>query len=89
MPLRNYKLLIFGCQVFRFPQFTGFQPHGFSQNHTIFNFKNSFAAAFADMDVNGTVIVAIEEKPESMLDEYGRHDGNKTHVPFAVQTKSG
>jgi hypothetical protein len=73
MPLRNYKLLILACQVFRFPQFGSFHTHGFPQGYSVFKYKNCLAVAFADMNVNGQMFVTIEEEPESIFDEHSRH----------------
>jgi len=43
----------------------------------IFHFEYRLATTFANMDVNGPMFVAIEEKPESILYENSWHVGNE------------
>jgi hypothetical protein len=75
MPLADYKLLMPDCQVFRIFQFTGFEADRLPQGNVAFHFEHRLAVAFANVDVNGPVFVAVEEKSESVLYENSRHVG--------------
>jgi hypothetical protein len=76
MPLLNYQLFIFFRKFFSFGQFAELESLRLAQFHLVFHLEHSFAAAVADVDVNGAVLVAVKEKPESVLFENGWHGGN-------------
>jgi hypothetical protein len=73
MPLVDYKLSMLRCQGFCVSQLARLQAHGLPQNDLIFHFEHRLTSAFANVDMNGSVLVAVEEKPESILYENGRH----------------
>ena len=76
MPLLNYQLFIFFRKFFSFGQFAELESLRLAQFHPIFHLEHHFAAALADMDVNRAMLVAIKEKPESVLFKNGWHGGN-------------
>ena len=73
MPLLDYKLLVFACQVLGFRQLLGLESNGFAENHLAFDFENSFAVSPSHMDMDGSVIIAVEEEAISVFCEYCRH----------------
>jgi hypothetical protein len=67
MPLLNYQLFIFFCKFFGFGQFAELEPLRFAQFDLFFHVKHRFATAIADVNVNWAVLVAVKEKPETVL----------------------
>jgi hypothetical protein len=67
MPLLNYQLFIFFRKFFGFGQFAEFESLRFAQFDLFFHVKHRFATAVADMNVNWAVLVAVKEKPETVL----------------------
>jgi hypothetical protein len=76
MPLLNYQLFIFFRKFFSFGQFAEFETLRLAQLHLIFHLEHRFTAAVTDVDVNWAMLVAVKEKPESVLFENGWHGGN-------------
>jgi hypothetical protein len=76
MPLLNYQLFIFFRKFFGLGQFAELEALRLAQLNLVFHVENRFPAAVADMDMNWAMVVAVKEKPESVLFKNVRHGGN-------------
>jgi hypothetical protein len=76
MPLLNYQLFMFFRKSFSFGQFAELETLRLAQFNLIFQIEHRFTTAVADVDVNRAMLVAVKEKPESVLFENGWHGGN-------------
>jgi hypothetical protein len=87
----DYKLPVLGCQCLSVPNFLGFKPNRFSQNDLVLDFKYRFTAALSNMDVDGRVLVAIEEKPEAILGKnvWHRRTEQRRETPRKRKSKIG
>jgi len=73
MPFLNDKLSLFTCQVLCSGQLLGLETDGFTKNHLTLDFEDRFPASVLHVDMNRSVIVAVEEKAVSVLVENCRH----------------
>jgi hypothetical protein len=67
MPLLNYQLFIFFRKFFGFGQFAEFDSLRFAQFDLFLHVKHCFTATIADVNVNWAVLVAVKEKPKTVL----------------------
>ena len=73
IPLTDYKVSVFHCQVLRTAEFLNFEADGLPQLDGVPDVEHGFAGTFPDMDVNGPVIVAVKEEPEPVPSEDRGH----------------
>ena len=62
------------CQVLRLPELLQLQADRLSQFDIFCDVEDRFPIAFADVDMNRFVVVAVEEEPEAVFREHGGHD---------------
>jgi hypothetical protein len=73
MPLIDDKLAMFLRKTLRFGQFLNFQAVRFPKLNALFNVKDSFATAVANVRVNRRMFIRVEEKSVAVLFENLRH----------------
>jgi hypothetical protein len=83
MLLLNYQLFIFFRKFFSFGQFAELEALRLTQFHFMPHVEDRFTAAVADVDVNRAVVVAVKEKPESVLFKNGRHGSIYFEGPYS------
>lgn len=62
MPLLNNKLSMRVRKLLGFRQFSHLQSLGLPQLHASLHFKDSLTSTMPDVDVDGTVLVAVEKE---------------------------
>jgi hypothetical protein len=67
MPCLNDYSSILLCKFLRASQFADFHAGRFPKLHTLFNIKDRFTAALADVNVNRSMIVAVESKLKAIF----------------------
>ena len=73
MPFSDDELLVFLGEGFGPVQFTGFETLGIAQFHDPGDNKDRLSTAVADVNMNGFVIIAVEEKAKAVLFKNLRH----------------
>lgn len=73
IPGLNYKLAIRFCQLFGLTKFVKLEARRFTKFDIRLDVKHRFAVAFPHMNVNRSMIVAIEKEAKSIFDEDRRH----------------
>jgi hypothetical protein len=73
MPTPDNKLAIFLGKRFSFRQFRYFQPLRFPKENLTVHEKNSLPISLPDMHMNRLMVVAIEEKYETVFFEDSGH----------------
>ena len=73
MPFLDYKFFVLLSHVLSFNEFLRLQADRLAQNDVTFNFKYSFAAAMPDVNMDGSVIVAVEKETKAVFGEYYWH----------------
>ena len=73
MPFLDYKFFVLLRQVLGLHEFLRLQAHRLSQNDVPFNFKYSFATATPDVNMDGCVVVALEEETKAVFGKYCWH----------------
>ena len=77
MPFLDNKLTILTGKCLGFLELAGFHAHSLSERDVRFDFKNSFATPIANMHVDGSMIIAVEEKTEAVSGENSGHWENQ------------
>ena len=67
------KLLMLDCKVFCLGQFARLHSDRLPKHDLAFHDKNGFSVSAPHMDVDWGVVIAVEEKSESIFCEYCRH----------------
>ena len=73
MPFLDYKFFVLRSQVLSLHEFLRLQADRLAQNDVPINFKYSFAAAAPDVNVDGCVVVAVEEETKTVFGKYCWH----------------
>ena len=81
MPLFNDKCLVRARKFLRTRQLSDLQTDGFTKfNHRI-DVEHRFARAVANVNVNGSVLIAVEETVTVLLENFGRFGVTAVAVP--------
>jgi hypothetical protein len=75
MPESDDTPAIFFCKLSGSRQFPRLEPMGFPNIHFIFHVEDRFPVTFPHVDVDGAMIVTVEEKAKAFLLENLRHGG--------------
>ena len=73
MPLLDNEVSVLQCKGLGLRQILHFESLGFAQLDTVLNGEYRFTATMSNMDVDRTMLIAIEEEQESVLLEDLRH----------------
>lgn len=73
MPLPDYKVSMLSCQLLRSTQLPDLEAYGLPELDLPFDGEHGFATPFAHVDVDRSVLVAVEEESEAFTGEDSRH----------------
>ena len=76
MPFLNDEVFVLFCQFLCSRELPDFHSSRFPQLDGIFHVENGFTVAFTDVNVNGSVIVAVKSELESVLFKDQRYERN-------------
>jgi hypothetical protein len=79
MPTSYDKLAIFFCKTFSFSEFCDLQTFGFPKKNFISHEKNSLSIPFANMHMDGFMVIAVKEEYVSVLFK------NSGHLPLVAE----
>ena len=86
MPGFDDSFSVFFCKLLRTCKISDLEAVGFAQLYPVLNFKNCFSSGFPNMDVNRSMIIAVESEFEAIFFEDNRHALSVVQVATARDT---